>query len=112
MLLQGNDHASQDLCNLLTQCLFGDGVASDYLICHLNSNFYLPIAPNVEAIKQMNKTIEAAGHNIGPKLNDMRHFLTVAELHEFDTNTHDPAGNSAEDNLARPLGLIEGRTSL
>uniref|UniRef100_A0A182UAT3 Mini-chromosome maintenance complex-binding protein n=1 Tax=Anopheles melas TaxID=34690 RepID=A0A182UAT3_9DIPT len=71
-----------------------------------------PIAPNAEAIKQINKTIEATRHNIAPKLNDMRRFVTVAELHEFDMNTHDPAGNNAENILARPLGLIRGRTSL
>uniref|UniRef100_A0A182HVL3 Mini-chromosome maintenance complex-binding protein n=1 Tax=Anopheles arabiensis TaxID=7173 RepID=A0A182HVL3_ANOAR len=30
----------KDLRNLLTQCLFGDGVASDYLICHLVLSVY------------------------------------------------------------------------
>uniref|UniRef100_A0A182XF44 Mini-chromosome maintenance complex-binding protein n=1 Tax=Anopheles quadriannulatus TaxID=34691 RepID=A0A182XF44_ANOQN len=44
----------------------------------LPSNCYLPIVPNAETIKQINKTIEATRHNIAPKINDMRHFLTIA----------------------------------
>ncbi|XP_055595761.1 mini-chromosome maintenance complex-binding protein [Uranotaenia lowii] len=45
-----NEATFKDLQNLLTQCLFGDRVAADYLLCHLLSTVY--IRNEVESLGQ------------------------------------------------------------
>ncbi|XP_035892670.1 mini-chromosome maintenance complex-binding protein [Anopheles stephensi] len=37
----GSETTYKDLHNLFTQCLFGDGIAADYLLCHLVSSVYI-----------------------------------------------------------------------
>uniref|UniRef100_A0A182K614 Mini-chromosome maintenance complex-binding protein n=1 Tax=Anopheles christyi TaxID=43041 RepID=A0A182K614_9DIPT len=97
----------------------------------LPSNCYLPIVPDLDAIKLIDETIKAGRHYINPKLDDMRRFLTAARVREFDMKTLDPTvvqddfvrmrtENSAVTMddlhalfvLARLLGLSRGRKSL
>ncbi|XP_050080361.1 mini-chromosome maintenance complex-binding protein [Anopheles maculipalpis] len=97
----------------------------------LPSNCYLPIVPDLDAIKLIEETIKAGRHFIGPKLDEMRRYLTAARVREFDMKTLDPTvvqddfvrmrtENSAitMDDLhalfvlARLHGLSRGRASL
>ncbi|XP_052888914.1 mini-chromosome maintenance complex-binding protein [Anopheles moucheti] len=97
----------------------------------LPSNCYLPIVPDLDAIKLIEETIKAGRHYITPKLNEMRLYLTIARVREFDMKSLDPTvvqddfvrmrtENSAitMDDLhalfvlARLLGLSRGRKSL
>uniref|UniRef100_A0A182PU86 Mini-chromosome maintenance complex-binding protein n=1 Tax=Anopheles epiroticus TaxID=199890 RepID=A0A182PU86_9DIPT len=97
----------------------------------LPSNCYLPIIPDLDAIKLIDETIKAGRHFITPKLDDMRRFLTAARVCEFDMKTLDPTvvqddfvrmrtenGSVTMDDLhalfvlARLLGLSRGRKAL
>ncbi|XP_049289151.1 mini-chromosome maintenance complex-binding protein [Anopheles funestus] len=97
----------------------------------LPSNCYLPIVPDLDAIKLIDETIKAGRHYITPKLDEMRRYLTTARVREFDMKTLDPTivqddfvrmrtENSAVTMddlhalfvLARLLGLSRGRKSL
>lgn len=40
-LLETNDFVCKDLLLVLTQCLFGDAMAAEYLLCHLISTVYV-----------------------------------------------------------------------
>uniref|UniRef100_A0A182M851 Mini-chromosome maintenance complex-binding protein n=1 Tax=Anopheles culicifacies TaxID=139723 RepID=A0A182M851_9DIPT len=97
----------------------------------LPSNCYLPIVPDLDAIKLIGETIKAGRHYITPKLDEMRRYLTAARVREFDMKTLDPTivqddfvRMRTENNavtmddlhalfvLARLLGLSRGRKSL
>uniref|UniRef100_A0A182UKI8 Mini-chromosome maintenance complex-binding protein n=1 Tax=Anopheles melas TaxID=34690 RepID=A0A182UKI8_9DIPT len=97
----------------------------------LPSNCYLPIVPDLDAIKLIDETIKAGRHYVAPKLDGMRRFLTGARVRPFDMKTLDPTvvqddfvrmrtENSAVTMddlhalfvLARLLGLSRGRTAL
>uniref|UniRef100_A0A182IP45 Mini-chromosome maintenance complex-binding protein n=1 Tax=Anopheles atroparvus TaxID=41427 RepID=A0A182IP45_ANOAO len=97
----------------------------------LPSNCYLPIIPDLDAIKLIDETMKAGRHYITPKLNAIRRYLTAARVQQFDMKTLDPAivqddfvrmrtANAAitMDDLhalfvlARLLGLSQGRRSL
>ncbi|XP_058834736.1 mini-chromosome maintenance complex-binding protein [Topomyia yanbarensis] len=96
----------------------------------LPSNCYLPMIPDVDAVKLIAETLKAGKHFIQPKLNDMRNFLTLQRIQEFDMKTFDPeiiqndfiqmrkeSDASAEDLhsllvLARLIGLSRGKNML
>uniref|UniRef100_A0A182W2F8 Mini-chromosome maintenance complex-binding protein n=1 Tax=Anopheles minimus TaxID=112268 RepID=A0A182W2F8_9DIPT len=97
----------------------------------LPSNCYLPIVPDLDAIKLIEETMKAGRHYITPKLDEMRRYLTAARVREFDMKTLDPTivqddfvrmrtENSAVTMddlhalfvLARLLGLSRGRKAL
>ncbi|XP_058129513.1 mini-chromosome maintenance complex-binding protein [Anopheles ziemanni] len=97
----------------------------------LPSNCYLPLIPDLDAIKLIDETIKAGRHYIAPKLPTIRRFLTAARIQEFDMKTLDPtivqedfvrmrtadSSISMDDLhalfvLARLLGLSQGRKAL
>lgn len=96
----------------------------------LQTNFYFPIVPDVDAIKMIEETLKAGKHFIQPKLTEMRKFLTQQRIQEFDMKHFDPEiiqndfiemrkanDASAEDLhsllvLARLLGLSRGKNSM
>lgn len=96
----------------------------------LPTNCSLPIIPDLDAVKLIGETIKAGKHFIQPKLSDMRKFLTLQRIQEFDMKTFDPeviqndfiqmrkeCDASAEDLhsllvLARLIGLSRGKKML
>ncbi|XP_053686090.1 mini-chromosome maintenance complex-binding protein [Sabethes cyaneus] len=96
----------------------------------LPTNCYLPLMPDSDAIKLIVETLTAGKHFIQPKLSDMRKFLTLQRVQEFDMKTFDPeiiqndfiqmrkeTDASADDLhsllvLARLIGLSRGKKML
>ncbi|XP_055530968.1 mini-chromosome maintenance complex-binding protein [Wyeomyia smithii] len=96
----------------------------------LPTNCCLPLLPDSDAIKLIGETLKAGKHFIQPKLTDMRKFLTLQRIQEFDMKTFDPEiiqndfiqmrkefDASADDLhsllvLARLIGLSRGKKML
>lgn len=96
----------------------------------LPTNCHVPLIPDVDTIALIDETLKAGKHFSQPKLSEMRRFLTLQRIREFDMKTFDPeiiqndflrmrkeVDASAEDLhsllvLARLLGLSRGKVSL
>ena len=96
----------------------------------LPNNCYIPIIPDLDAVKLIKETIKAGKHFIQQKLNQMRSFLTRMKIQKFNMNSEDPemiekdfvnmrkeCDMNAEDLhgllvLSRLLGLTKGKTML
>lgn len=96
----------------------------------LPTNYHVPLIPDVDTIALIDETLKAGKHFSQPKLSEMRRFLTLQRIREFDMKTFDPeiiqndflrmrkeVDASAEDLhsllvLARLLGLSRGKVSL
>uniref|UniRef100_A0A8D8C789 Mini-chromosome maintenance complex-binding protein n=2 Tax=Culex pipiens TaxID=7175 RepID=A0A8D8C789_CULPI len=96
----------------------------------LPTNCHTPLLPDPDTVPLIDETLKAGKHFSQPKLAEMRRFLTVQRIRDFDMKTFDPeiiqndflrmrkeVDASAEDLhsllvLARLAGLSRGKISL